>query len=109
FLHISKAEQKQRLLDRINDPLKNWKFQAGDLDERKRWGDYTAAYEAALERCSTKQAPWFVVPADHKSTRDLLVTQVVVDALERMDPKCPKVDPAVLEIAKKWEAEGKKG
>jgi PPK2 family polyphosphate:nucleotide phosphotransferase len=105
MLHISKDEQKQRLIDRLNDPLKNWKFQVGDLEERKRWADYTEAYEDALERTSTEWAPWYVVPADHKRTRDLLVARQVVDALERMAPRFPKVDPGVLEIARQWEHE----
>ena len=105
MLHISKDEQQQRLIDRIHDPLKNWKFQAGDLEERERWGDYTEAYEDALERTSTEWAPWYVVPADRKRTRDLLVARVVVDTLERMAPAFPKVDARVLEIAKQWERE----
>jgi PPK2 family polyphosphate:nucleotide phosphotransferase len=105
MLHISKDEQKQRLIDRLNDPLKNWKFQVGDLEERKRWADYTEAYEDALERTSTEWAPWYVVPADHKRTRDLLVARQVVDALEGMAPRFPKVDPGVLEIARQWEHE----
>jgi PPK2 family polyphosphate:nucleotide phosphotransferase len=105
LLHISRDEQKQRLLQRLNDPLKNWKFQAGDLEERKRWDDYTEAYEDVLERCSTPWAPWYVVPADRKSTRDLLVAQVVVETLERMAPRFPRVDPAVLKVARQWERE----
>jgi PPK2 family polyphosphate:nucleotide phosphotransferase len=102
FLHISKDEQKTRLLERLDDPLKNWKFQVGDLEERKHWDDYTEAYEAALEKCSTEWAPWYVVPADRKSTRNLLVARTVVATLEGMKPEFPKVDPDVLKIAKKW-------
>lgn len=105
FLHISKDEQKARLLERLDDPLKNWKFQVGDLEERKRWDDYTEAYEDALEKCSTEWAPWYIVPADRKSTRNLLVAQTVVDTLERMKPAFPKVDPEVLKIARKWARE----
>lgn len=105
FLHISREEQKERLLERIHDPLKNWKFQVGDLAERKRWDDYTEAYEDALEACTTDWAPWYVVPSDRKSTRDLLVAGVVVRTLERMDPKFPRVDPEVLKIAREWERE----
>lgn len=107
-LHISRNEQQQRLIDRINDPLKNWKFQAGDLAERELWDDYTEAYEEALERCSTSWAPWYLVPADRNSTRNLLITQVLVAALEEMNPKFPKVDPKVLKIARQWEKELKK-
>ncbi len=110
FLHISRDEQKERLLERIHDPLKNWKFQVGDLAERKRWDDYTEAYEDVLEKCSTEWAPWYVVPADRKSTRNLLVAQVAVEALERMKPQFPRVDPEVLKLARQWEREttGKK-
>lgn len=105
FLHISQEEQKERLLERINDPLKNWKFQVGDLDERKRWEDYTEAYEDVLEKCSTDVAPWYIVPGDRKSSRNLLVAQVVVETLERMKPQFPRVDPKVLETARQWERE----
>ncbi len=105
FLHISKEEQKERLLERIHDPLKNWKFEVGDLAERKRWDDYTEAYEDVLEKCSTTYAPWYVVPADRKSTRNLLVAQVVVEAMERMNPQFPRVDPEVLKLARQWERE----
>jgi PPK2 family polyphosphate:nucleotide phosphotransferase len=105
FLHISREEQKDRLLERIHDPLKNWKFQVGDLDERKLWDEYTEAYEDVLEKCSTSWAPWYLVPADRKKTRDLLVAQVVVDALVKMNPQFPRVDPEVLKIARQWERE----
>jgi PPK2 family polyphosphate:nucleotide phosphotransferase len=89
FLHISRDEQRERLLARLDDPTKYWKFSAGDLGERDRWDAYTAAYEEALARTSTRDAPWYVVPADKKYVRDLLVAQIVVDTLERMDPKYP--------------------
>jgi PPK2 family polyphosphate:nucleotide phosphotransferase len=105
FLHISKEEQKDRLLERLHDPLKNWKFEVGDLEERKRWDDYTEAYEDVLHKCSTSWAPWYVVPADRKTTRNLLVARVVVDTLQRMAPKFPRVDPEVLKIARQWERE----
>ena len=105
FLHISKEEQKERLLERLRNPLKNWKFQVADLEERKRWRDYAQAYEDVLERTSSEWAPWYVVPADRKRSRDLLVARVVVDTLERMAPKFPTVNPEVLEIARQWERE----
>ena len=89
FLHISRDEQRERLRARLEDPTKYWKFSPGDLKERGRWDDYTAAYEEALARTSTATAPWYVVPADKKYVRDLLVAQVVVEALERMDLKYP--------------------
>ena len=89
FLHISRHEQRERLLARLEDPTKYWKFSPGDLKERERWDEYTSAYEEALSRTSTAAAPWYVVPADKKYLRDLLVAQVVADTLERMDPRYP--------------------
>jgi PPK2 family polyphosphate:nucleotide phosphotransferase len=89
FLHISREEQRERLLARLDDPGKYWKFSAGDLDERDRWDEYTAAYQEALARTSTPTAPWYVVPADKKYLRDLLVAQVVAEALQQMAPKYP--------------------
>ncbi|MEO8634991.1 MAG: PPK2 family polyphosphate kinase [Gemmatimonadales bacterium] len=105
FLHISQEEQKERLLERVRDPLKNWKFQVGDLEERKCWKQYTEAYQEVLEKCSTDAAPWYLVPGDRKATRNLLVAQVVVKTLEKMAPEFPRVDPKVLRIAKEWEKE----
>jgi PPK2 family polyphosphate:nucleotide phosphotransferase len=89
FLHISKEEQRQRLQDRLDDPLKRWKFRLHDLDERKLWGDYQQAYEDVLTRCNTKHAPWHIVPADRNWYRNLVVSQTVRQALERMDPQMP--------------------
>jgi PPK2 family polyphosphate:nucleotide phosphotransferase len=89
FLHISRGEQLERLRARLEDPSKYWKFSVGDLGEREKWDAYTAAYEEVLERTSTAAAPWYVVPADKKYLRDLLVAQVVMETLERMDPKYP--------------------
>jgi polyphosphate kinase 2 (PPK2 family) len=81
YLHISKAEQKQRLLAREQNPIKAWKLAVADWQERAYWDDYTAAYEELLTRCSTPQAPWFVVPADKKWFRNLAVVETVWDAL----------------------------
>jgi PPK2 family polyphosphate:nucleotide phosphotransferase len=81
FLHISKDEQKRRLLERENNPIKAWKLSVADWKERERWDDYTAAYEDVLSRCSTKYAPWFIVPADKKWFRDLAVAETLRDAL----------------------------
>jgi PPK2 family polyphosphate:nucleotide phosphotransferase len=89
FLHISREEQRDRLLARLDDPAKYWKFAAGDLIERERWDGYTEAYREALARTNTPEAPWYLVPADKKYLRDLLVAQVVAEGLERMDPKYP--------------------
>lgn len=89
FLHISRDEQRERLRARLDDPTKYWKFSAGDLSERDRWDAYTEAYEEVLRRTSTAEAPWWVVPADKKHFRDLVVAHVVTEALERMEPKYP--------------------
>jgi PPK2 family polyphosphate:nucleotide phosphotransferase len=92
FLHISKEEQAQRLQARLDDPAKNWKFDPNDLKERAYWADYQAVYEAALQNCSSEKAPWFVVPANHKWARDLAITEIVVAALEDMNPQPPQPD-----------------
>ncbi len=81
FLHLSRDEQRERLQARLDDPEKRWKFRRGDLDERKLWDDYMAAYEEALERCSTPTAPWYVVPADRKWYRDLAIADTIVRTL----------------------------
>jgi PPK2 family polyphosphate:nucleotide phosphotransferase len=96
FLHISKEEQHERLRERLEDPTKYWKFNPGDLGDRERWDAYTHAYQDMLARTSTPEAPWYVVPADKKLPRDVLVAQVVVEALERLDPRFPG-PPAGLE------------
>lgn len=90
FLHISKDEQRARLQRRLEDPTKCWKFQHGDLDERKLWKDYKRAYEDALSKTSTAWAPWFIVPANQKWYRNYVVGSLIVDALERLHMKYPK-------------------
>jgi PPK2 family polyphosphate:nucleotide phosphotransferase len=96
YLHISKKEQKSRLEARLKDPTKRWKFNHDDLVERKYWGDYISAYEIALQRCSTKWAPWFVVPADRKWYRDAVVARIVRATFEALDltypPEMPGLD-----------------
>jgi PPK2 family polyphosphate:nucleotide phosphotransferase len=89
FLHISRDEQRERLLARLDEPDKFWKFNFSDLEDRRRWDDYTAAAEEMIARTSTELAPWYLVPADRKPLRDVLVAETVVAALERMDPKYP--------------------
>jgi PPK2 family polyphosphate:nucleotide phosphotransferase len=89
FLHIDQDEQKERLQARLDDPTKRWKFRKGDLDDRALWHEYTAAYEDALSRTSTDAAPWYVVPANKKWYRNLVVATVLVDALEKLDMKYP--------------------
>ena len=91
FLHISKEEQKKRLLARLNDPEKRWKFSRQDVKERGYWKAYRKAFEEALSATSTEAAPWFVVPADHKWYRNLVVADRLVHALEDMDPHPPKI------------------
>lgn len=98
FLHISKDEQRERLQERIDNPKKHWKFERGDLAVRARWDDYVAAYEDALARTSTDSAPWFVVPADQKWYRDLVVGSAVVDALERLDMPWPDPEPGIEDV-----------
>jgi PPK2 family polyphosphate:nucleotide phosphotransferase len=89
FLHISKDEQKQRLQDRLGTPTKQWKFRLSDLKERQLWGDYMAAYEDALSKTSTEWAPWYVIPADRKWYRNLVVGQIVVQTLEDLKMSYP--------------------
>lgn len=100
FLHISKDEQKERLEERLKEKDKLWKFNPDDLKERAFWKEYREAYEDALSKCSTKWAPWFVVPADKKWYRNLVVAEIVEDALKEMDPKFPKIafDPSQVKI-----------
>jgi PPK2 family polyphosphate:nucleotide phosphotransferase len=90
FLHISKDEQKRRLQDRLDDPLKRWKFRKGDLIDRAHWDEYMAAYQEALSRTSQKNAPWYVVPADKKWYRNLVVATVLVKALEDLKLQVPE-------------------
>jgi PPK2 family polyphosphate:nucleotide phosphotransferase len=89
FLNISKDQQAERLRARIADPTKRWKFRLADLDERKLWDDYQAAYEEAIRRTATPEAPWTVVPADHKWHRDLVICGTIVDTLEGLDLRYP--------------------
>ena len=89
FLHISKDEQKARLQARLDDPSKHWKFALGDLEERKLWDQYQEAFEEAISQTSTDQAPWYVVPANRKWYRDLVVAQVLIETLEKLDLQYP--------------------
>ncbi|MCB5179604.1 PPK2 family polyphosphate kinase [Streptomyces antimicrobicus] len=92
FLHISWEEQRARLLRRLDDPTKRWKFDPRDLDERALWPAYQEAYERALHRCSTEAAPWFVVPADRKWYRDWAVSTLLAEHLEAIGPRYPAAD-----------------
>ena len=93
FLHVSKEEQRQRLLDRINQPDKNWKFNAGDIQERRHWDKYMDAYERMMQHTATENAPWYVVPADNKWFARYLVSEIVLNALETIDPQIPSLSP----------------
>ena len=92
MLHISKDEQQQRLLDRLDDPTKRWKYNPGDVDERQFWDQYQEAYQVALTRCSTAYAPWYVIPADRKWHRDWLLSNLVAETLREMNPQYPSTD-----------------
>ena len=89
FLHVSKDEQKERFLARVNDQSKNWKFSAADIEERKYWNDYQKAYEEAISATSKKNAPWYIIPADKKWFARLLVSQIIVDTLKKINLEYP--------------------
>jgi PPK2 family polyphosphate:nucleotide phosphotransferase len=93
FLHLSKDEQRARLQARIDDPDKNWKFKTDDLEVRRHWDEYQRVYEEVIAATSTEEAPWFVVPADHKWVRDVAVATLLVDTFERLEPRFPPPDP----------------
>jgi PPK2 family polyphosphate:nucleotide phosphotransferase len=99
-LHISRDEQKRRLQERLDDPQKNWKFRLGDLDDRAHWDDYTRAYRDVLSRTSTTWAPWYVVPADDKRVRNYFIARLLVETLESLDLRYPRMDPAVALAAR---------
>jgi PPK2 family polyphosphate:nucleotide phosphotransferase len=104
FLHVSKAEQKKRFLERIEDPAKNWKFSPADVAERGHWDSYMAAYEDAIRHTAAEEAPWFVVPADNKWFTRLVVAAAIIERLERLKLKFPEVDDgtkAALAAARK--------
>jgi PPK2 family polyphosphate:nucleotide phosphotransferase len=94
FLHVSKAEQRRRFLERLDNPEKNWKFSAADVAERRHWKDYQRAYQDAIRATATRRAPWYVVPADNKWFTRLVVAAAVGNALKEMDLAYPKVDAA---------------
>jgi len=104
FLHVSKAEQRRRFLERLDDPAKHWKFAAGDLDERACWRDYMRAYEEVLSETSTDEAPWFIVPADHKWFTRIVIADLVVEALQSLDlavPALPEEEARALAKARR--------
>ena len=101
FLHISKEEQRRRFLDRIEEPAKRWKFNMGDVDDRKRWDQYMDAYQDVIRNTARPDAPWYVIPADNKPFARLVVADAMVDAMERLNLEFPKVEgPALAELMK---------
>jgi len=100
FLHISKDEQKERLQARLDEPDKNWKFNPGDLEDRARWDDFMAEYETIFEKTSTDYAPWYIIPADRKWYRNIVVSQIIIDALKSLNMSYPTIDwdPASMHI-----------
>ena len=100
FLHITKAEQKKRLLERIEDKRKWWKLSDADFSERTHWNEYEKAYEDVLTRCSTKEAPWFLIPANRKWFRNLAVAEIMLETLESLNMKFPKpkIDPTKVNL-----------
>jgi PPK2 family polyphosphate:nucleotide phosphotransferase len=95
FLHISKEEQRIRLQDRVDSPDERWKFRLGDLDDRALWDEYMAAYSDAIEKTTTRSAPWYVVPADRKWVRNLVVASILRSTLEELDPQYPEPEAGV--------------
>jgi PPK2 family polyphosphate:nucleotide phosphotransferase len=95
FLHVSRHEQRKRLQERLENPEKRWKFRLGDLDDRAHWDDFAEAYEDAIRETSTEWAPWYIVPADHNWMRNLAVGEILLETLERLDPKLPEPDPGL--------------
>ena len=111
MLHISATEQKKRLLARLDDPEKYWKFSPGDVDERAHWAEYQRAYEIALERTNTEVAPWHVIPADRKWFARAAAAAVIASTLIELDPRFPLADDdtrrEMLELRAELEAEGR--
>jgi len=105
FLHVSKDEQRKRFLERIDRPEKNWKFAPRDVEERKHFASYMAAYEDMIRHTATEAAPWFVVPADRKWFTRLVVSSVIIDAIQSLDPRFPEVDAKVRAEFKRLKAD----
>ena len=104
YLHITKDEQLRRFKQRLDDPARHWKISATDYKEREFWDDYTKAFEDALSNCSTKQAPWYVIPANHKWFRNLAVSKIIVETLESLKMAFPKPTVDLKEIAAEYHA-----
>jgi len=104
MLHISYEEQRRRLIDRLKDPDKHWKFSEHDIDERAYWDDYMSAYSIALTRCSTRWAPWYVIPANDKDYRNWAVAKILIETLEEMDPQYPRPKLDIPRLMKRLKA-----
>ena len=98
FLHISREEQEKRFQQRLHDPQKNWKISPNDFREREYWDEYQKAYEDAITRCSTKEAPWYIIPSDHKWFRNYCVSHIVVKALQSLHMRYPKANPEIAGV-----------
>lgn len=96
FLHISRDEQRKRLVDRLEDPTKQWKLGPADLDDRLLWDDFQTAYEDAISLCNMPEAPWHIVPANRKWYRNLVIARLLRQTLERLDPRFPPFDPTLI-------------
>ncbi|MEU7019569.1 PPK2 family polyphosphate kinase [Streptomyces sp. NPDC046203] len=101
FLHLSYEEQRARLLERLDNPDKHWKFSPGDIDDRALWPAFQEAYEIALERCATDRTPWYLVPADHKWYRNWAISSLLLEHLEELDPQYPRGDFDVAECRRR--------
>ena len=109
FLHISKEEQLKRFEQRLDDPAKRWKISEADYAEREYWDDYLRAYEDVFARCNTEDAPWFVIPADHKWFRDLAISEIIVSTMEEMNFQVPQPTVDIEEIRRKYHAASAEG
>ncbi len=103
-LHISYEEQRQRLVDRLKNPDKRWKFNEHDIDERALWDDYMSAYGLAITRCSTPEAPWYVIPADNKAYRNWAVSKILIETLGEMNPQFPRPKLDIPKLMKRLRA-----
>lgn len=107
YLHISKKEQEERMMKRLLNPKKNWKFSSSDLKERQYWDQYQEAFGDVLSKCSTKYAPWYIIPADKKWYRDFVVAKILVETLKDLPMKWPEPSPEVKELARVVKETGK--
>ena len=102
YLHISKEEQLNRFKDRLDDPSRHWKISDADYSERQFWDDYASAYEDALSKCSTDDAPWFVIPSDLKWLRNLIISRIIVETMEKLCIELPKPMVNIADIRTKY-------